>query len=735
MTGGPERAVLLRRSIRVTAAASAGFYALRYGAELPVAALYAFFAPIAMGLFSAVPGGGRGRALVLLRALPPALVSATLGTLLAVNTWAATGGMLAMGFVLAFAAVAGPRAAGAGPGLQLFYILACFPPYAPGTLGDRLAGLTLGLILLVICEILLPEPAVPTYRERLADALGTAAREALAGNLPPERLREAGSTMRLSRIPPAERPAGAGRTDRALDQTARAVRRLLGQLASLAEAHPEGRDPASAALLARVGELCGSCARSLCTGARPPEPATLERAMRSFQEERVRMTTEPPGGREPSNPSRPTAPPPLAGPPPLEGKPPAAPWPPTAPGPPAALLRRQSRVLALAESARVAGVALDIALDGAPVRSPAPQAMFWYAELGTPRLWARRVLDNVTLRSVLFQNAVRTALGLAGARLVAGSLDLDHGFWVLLTVLTLGRSTVGATWQAVCRAVAGNAAGAVAAGALLIGIGPVTEAYAVLLAPVMLLAFFCGPLLGIASSQGFFTLVVATAFAQIAPVTWRLSEARMIDVVTGSVIGLLCGLLAWPAGARREVGRAMAVLLRSCGALVPATAGTVLTSPPGAGAVPGTRESLHRMRLAEAAYAQYRTETPTTPGRSEADWHALLVAAEDMVWGAHRLPLFGLRPAGPGPPDAWTRHRADGLERTADRIAARLGGSTVPAGAAEAEPPGGGPPVPPSVDLEVWILSLGRELARIEAALERESSPQARTGRPPASPV
>ncbi|NEC22744.1 FUSC family protein, partial [Streptomyces parvus] len=178
MIARPQRATVLRRAVRVTVAASVGFYPLLYGAGLPVAALYALFAPIAMGLLSVVPGSGPQRSSVMLRALPPALVLATLGTLLAVDTWAAVGGMLVIGFLLAFTAVAGPRPAGIAPGLQLFYILACFPPYAPDTLVERLAGLTAGALLLAACEILLPDPAAPSYRERLADALDEAARGA-----------------------------------------------------------------------------------------------------------------------------------------------------------------------------------------------------------------------------------------------------------------------------------------------------------------------------------------------------------------------------------------------------------------------------------------------------------------------------------------------------------------------------------------------------------------------------
>ncbi|CAD5913663.1 FUSC family protein [Streptomyces cyaneofuscatus] len=691
---GQERATIVRRAVRVAVAASAGFYPLLYGAGLPVMALYALFAPIAVGLLSPVPGSGRQRVSVMLRALPPALVLATLGTLLAVQTWAAVGGMLAVGFVLAFAAVGGPRPAGVAPGLQLFYILACFPPYAPGTLGQRLAGLTLGVLALAACELLLPDPPAVSYPERLARALDEAARGAAPGGVPPEKLREAGARLRLASVPPAERPAGGGRTDRAREQGGRAVRRLLDQLATLAETPPTGPDPASAALLDRVSELCATCARFLRTGTGPPVAGALEEAMRDFQAERVRLASGPPGER-----------------------------------PPVEVLRRQSQVLALAESARMAEITTDIAVHGRPTEPAVPRRLFWYAELSTPRLWARRVTGNVTFRSVLFQNAVRTALGLAAARAVAGSLDLSHGFWVLLAVLTLGRTTAGATWRAVRLAVAGNAAGALVAGALLIGLGPHTDAYAALLTPVMLVAFALGPLLGIAYAQGLFTLVVATAFAQIEPVTWRLSEARMIDVVTGSVIGLLCGLLAWPAGARREVHRAMAELLRVCAELVPVTAQAVLTPAGGSRAAPQTLPGVHRLRLAEAAYAQYRTEAPGEDTRT--DWHAMLIAANHMLLGAHWLPRFGLRPeAGASAPAAvWARATAEELVAETDRIAAELTGAPTPVRRWTA--PDGPPPTPLSVDLEVWMTSLAHQLTRIDSSLTPSPDPDAPPVRPP----
>lgn len=57
---GQERATILRRAVRVAVAASAGFYPLLYGAGLPVMALYALFAPIAVGLLPPSPPSRTG---------------------------------------------------------------------------------------------------------------------------------------------------------------------------------------------------------------------------------------------------------------------------------------------------------------------------------------------------------------------------------------------------------------------------------------------------------------------------------------------------------------------------------------------------------------------------------------------------------------------------------------------------------------------------------------------------
>ncbi|GHH10006.1 FUSC family protein [Streptomyces lanatus] len=703
-----ERSLILHRSVRVTLAASVGFYTFVYGLDEPVLALYALFAPISLGLLSPIPGSGRQRAEVMLKALPVGLLLVALGTVLAVRTWAAVLGMLVVGFCLAFAAIAGPRPAAAAPGLQLFYILACFPPYEPETLWLRLAGLTFGVVLLALCELfLLPQPAGPTYRTALADALVTAG-DVIAGRtvLSPEALREAGARLRLSDIPPAERPAGPGRAVRGLAQAGAAARRLLEQLARLTEtgelpalvregAGGAGGHPATATgpLLPQVMSLCDETAAALRTGRAAPGPQRMDRAIDDFQRMRVRQVT---GAADRV--------------------------------PPVPVLRRQAALLAVAESTRILEISVRVALDGRRTPPIEPRELFWYTRAATPRLWERRITGNMTLRSVQFQNAVRIAVALAVARLVAGSLDLTHGFWVLLTVLTLSRTTVGETWGAIRQAVTGNLLGAVAAGALLIGLGRHTDGYAAILALAMLIAFALGPLLGIAWAQGLFTLVVATAFAQIAPASWQLAEARIVDVMTGSAIGLLCGLLAWPAGARREVHRTMAGLLGECGPLIKGTVDLLTATPPGSVPAPPTLPALHRLRLAESAYAQFRSE-PGSGASAGADWHAVLITASHILLGAQWLPRFDL-PTAAVPPDAGDRARAGAraLAGTTDRLAALCRGrrSRPPA----APPPlwePAGPPLPTLVDLDMWLRGLSHQLTRIEAGL-----PEAPRGTPTA---
>ncbi|MEU8965472.1 FUSC family protein [Streptomyces sp. NPDC048491] len=622
-----------RRAVRVTLAAAAGFYLFRYGLGQPVAATYALFSAVAVGGLSHIPGSGRQRAATVTRTLPVCWLLVVIGTYLSVRTWCAVVGMLLIGFALAFAAVGGPRPAGAAPGLQLLYILPSFPPYDPGSLPERLIGTTTGLMLFVLVETLvLGEPSPPSYRERAAAAALAAAGTSARLSTPPYALtaddlraaQHSGEELRPLTVPEAERPAGPAVRDRALTDTGLAIRTLLNRLALLPSPPPSPPGPEIVEVLTAVTGLAADTAACLRGGPSPTTSyADLAAARARLSALSADSTASADGGHPASTATRESS---------------------------ATLLRGHAAVLEIADAALTMGPAAALAVHGRRAAVTAAPGRFWYASLRGPSLWWYRIRGHAGQGSVFFQNAVRLALALTAARLVAGVDTLPHGFWAMLATLTLTRTTVDETWSTMRTALTGTFAGALVTAAVLVLVGADTVWYAVALPLWMLFAFTVGPVKGIGWAQGLFTVLVALVFAQLAPPTWHLAEVRMLDVLIGSAIGAVLGLLAWPRGAHDELRRTVADLLRRAAEIVVATSATVAGGPSAddsvpshPSVVPGHRSLQHAVVLAESAYAQYQSEPTPFGGKGrraaprQVDWQASLIAGHHALWGSERL--------------------------------------------------------------------------------------------------
>ncbi|WP_328622206.1 FUSC family protein [Streptomyces sp. NBC_00354] len=703
-TGTGALPAAARRAVRTTLAACTGFYVFLYGLGQPVSATYALFGAVSLAGLSRIPGTGRQRAAVMVRLLPVACVLVTLGTFLAVRTWSAVLGMAVIGFCVAFSAAAGPRPAGAAAGLQLLYILPSFPPYAPDTLDERLGGALAGLLLLILAEAwVLPDPRVATYAERAAGSTAEAARCAAALERPPyvltdsasERARAAAEALRSSRVPEAERPAGPGLRERALAHTGLTARTLLSRLRNLPPP-PAGREPRQAGLdlLGAVRASATASSTLLRDGRRPVADSTELLRLRARNS---RTPAELPESR-----------------------------------------RRQAALLEVADAAVALRTAAEIAVEGRGTHPEGDAAdRFWYVRQNTVQLWWHRIAAHTGPRSVHFQNAVRIALALAVARTVAGLDSLPHGFWAMLAVISLTRTTAVQTRGTVRTALIGTSLGALAAGTVLALAGEDTTIYAIVLAPLMLFTFTIGPVRGVGWAQALFTLVVAVVFAQLSAVTWQLAEVRFLDVTIGSAIGIVCGILAWPRGAHDELGRAVAGLLRACADDVESTT-AIATAPRGLAQAPDNSE--HRVRItlvmAESAYAQYQSETqrPAGPGP---DWQATVMTGHHVLWGAGRVlgsadgtPLARSEAAQLGD---YAARVAAGLRRAAvvadvphkTRDRTRSGGTGTPGGpgaagsgvpampgSAEAAPPDAGPVY---FATTAWLDSLTADLRTIES--------------------
>ncbi|MFF4218515.1 FUSC family protein [Streptomyces nondiastaticus] len=733
--GVPEAA---RRALWVVAAGCPGFYVFQYVTGDSVMALYAMFGALPLAMFCRVPGPAPQRTRILLAALPAGWFLVTAGTLLAVSPWAAAAGMFAVGFAVSFCGVGGPRLTGLAMAFQLFYVLPCFPPYEPGTLGSRLAGLTTGILLTVLAErFLWPEPDPVPYRAVLARAAAAVADytsatayhlEAGGGALPErEAADRALAAARLSRVPVTERPASPSRHDRAVNHARAAVRHVRDQLDRLADCPGSlPADPAAVTLLRHTELSLRSVAGALRTGTADTQPDPLPAAVAAFDAARA-------AGLRGTSTER---------------------------------LRQDAVVRAAAEGTRLAAEAARIALGNGPPAGHGPPAgdatrpaqpgtdVFAYATTPPHLLWWRRMRVHLTPHSVHMQNALRLAAALACARLVVGALDLAHGFWVLLATLSLMRTSAADTRAALRPALTGTVAGAAAAALMLYVIGDRPVVYAVALPFVMFTGFTAGPPLGPGWMQAAFTLVIVFIFAQLSAADWRLSEARILDVLVGGAIGVVAGLLAWPRGGRGELGRDMADFLTEC-----AVAGRAVTALLGDDRFQRERSrgdplrpARRAMYLAEASYAQYLTERMYHE-RPEAHWGAALATGRAVVHGAELLLMThqeSLRaPLPPGPAAALTGlagQVAHEVLRAADSLV--TGGPREPRTTVSRYPAEESGPLRRAsdghlgvsdahvlliVDTEAWLTGVAHDAVRTRAAPDRTDVPATRRADPPES--
>jgi uncharacterized membrane protein YccC len=583
--------VAVKRAVRVTLAACVAFYFSRYVLDDTQMATFASFGCIALGALSEVRGTPRQRTKTYAAALLAGIVLVTIGTMLAVNTWAAVAGMFVIGFMIAYAGVGGPRVVGAANGLQLLYILPSFPPYLPEALDSRLIGLVLAVVLLAIADRLIWPPPIPTpFRHRLAEAVRIIRDRLVSPE--PDGDRQAGAQpsaevavgLRLSSIPPLERPTGPGRRDRAAMHAASLVRGLEARVDALDELIDQSQ---GAAAHAKGVQLLDVTARSLSEsaealdrvpdgGSPDPDTAPVDAGLSEYVHWR-----EAPLGVTQSDPA-------------LRFR-----------------LRFAVAVEELTAWTRDLAIAVRI-MQGNRVPDPPTRSMaepFWYASRSTLSLWFMRFRGHFTPRSVFFQNAIRLAVGLAVARLIAGVLDLSHGFWMLLATLTLMRTSVAMTRAAVVPAFLGTAAGGLVAGLVLALAGGDSVVYEVAFPFVMLIALAAGPIAGPLAGQALFTLLVAMLFAQMAPVSWRLAEVRILDVVLGGLLGAVVGLLVWPFGAKVEMRRTARATLDAAADDLESTVRSLTHREVVASGQQDTASAaVHLLTLADSTYAQYRSE-------------------------------------------------------------------------------------------------------------------------------
>tara|TARA_R110000868_G_scaffold380784_1_gene646887 strand:+ start:61561 stop:62616 length:1056 start_codon:yes stop_codon:yes gene_type:complete len=165
--------------------------------------------------------------------------------------------------------------------------------------------------------------------------------------------------------------------------------------------------------------------------------------------------------------------------------------------------------------------------------------------------------------SMNIQQAIRVAIAATLAVVVLNEFNVGHGFWVLLTVVVVMQSTLGASVHRARLRLAGTVLG-VFFGALFCALLPDHDGVFYIFAIVMLFAGVYSFPISYAWFMFFLTALVIAIFSYHAPNPWGFATLRLIDTLIGLAIALLVSFVVWPLPAARLHHQALFESLQAC---------------------------------------------------------------------------------------------------------------------------------------------------------------------------
>jgi uncharacterized membrane protein YccC len=478
-----------------------------------------------------------------------------IGTLVSGTTWLAVIVTVPVTFAIFFAGIGGPNAASGATAAMFAYVLPVASAGGAATIPSRLEGWWLVSAAGTIAVLLLSPPnpgsALRGAAAELAGELAARVRAAAAGQpASPEAMIAARGTLRAAFTAAPFRPTGLATSDQALSSLVQLLEWGATQAGDAFDGHIDLSRGCTAdrALLRKAGDLFDDTRALLAGGAAAPDFEGLE-AAREASAEHLRELS----GRT---------------------------------GEPDSRLAAAQAVHAqgLAVIARSAAAQALIAARRASVESAFQQlaSTSGIAGLASAVALIRR---HATVRSVWFLNSLRGAVALAAAVAVADLSGVQHGFWVVLGVVSLLRTSAAATGATAWRGLAGTVAGFVAGAALLVAIGTNPDALWAVLPVAIFVAAYAPGTTPFLVGQAAFTVVIVVLFNLLQPVGWTVGLLRIEDVAIGCAVSLVAGVLFWPRGTSAVVAADLADAFRVGGAYLREAVEWALSEllvPPGA---------------------------------------------------------------------------------------------------------------------------------------------------------
>jgi uncharacterized membrane protein YccC len=254
------------------------------------------------------------------------------------------------------------------------------------------------------------------------------------------------------------------------------------------------------------------------------------------------------------------------------------------------------------------------------------------------RTYVEQLRDSISLDSPAGRHAVRLAVIVPVAGLVARELPLHRGYWVAVAAATVLRPEFGATFTRGTERALGTCLGVALAGAISVTLHPAGGVIVVLVGLLAWAGYAVFPA-SFAAGFGFITALVVFLLNAVAPDTLATASDRLLDALVGGSIGLVAYAL-WPTWAHVSAWQSLANLAGAERAYVD----SVLNAAE-AGRSPGDqrmRALARRARLArttaESTVARSLSE-PSTRQIDATQSQGILGAMRRLIQAAHVLRL------------------------------------------------------------------------------------------------
>lgn len=178
----------------------------------------------------------------------------------------------------------------------------------------------------------------------------------------------------------------------------------------------------------------------------------------------------------------------------------------------------------------------------------------------TPAAMWERIKSNLTPSSLLFRHAVRLSTALVAGYGIIQLLNIDPGYWILLTILFVCQPNYSATRQKLLSRIAGTVAGLVA-GVILLALFPSYTAQMVFIV-LSGVAFFIFRVANYGYATAFITILVLFCFNQMGQ-SYALILPRLADTLIGCLLSAIAVMFILPDWQSKRLHSVMAAAIEA----------------------------------------------------------------------------------------------------------------------------------------------------------------------------